>query len=135
MEKRADKIRAYAREKYVLPARDRREPRFSIRTGDIVRELKLQDRVRAVCTALKAGEFQKNNGLRLVGESGPPSGQSTTVVYTYEFSDSPDALPGTPQDAWTQLRGSLKDIYAEYGGGEAYLRQERESFYADKEKL
>ena len=31
-------------------------------------------------------------------------------------------------DAWMQLRGALKDIYAEFGGGEAYLLREREEF-------
>lgn len=38
------------------------------------------------------------------------------------------------QEAWLRLRGALKDIYAEYGGGEAYLRQERESFNEDMER-
>jgi hypothetical protein len=33
-----------------------------------------------------------------------------------------------PGDAWERLRGILKDVYAELGGGEAYLRKERESF-------
>ena len=32
------------------------------------------------------------------------------------------------RDAWLSLRGALKDVFAELGGGEAYLRQERESF-------
>lgn len=33
------------------------------------------------------------------------------------------------REAWLSLRGILKDVYAEYGGGEACLRKERESFY------
>ena len=37
------------------------------------------------------------------------------------------------QDAWERLRGALKDVYAELGGGEAYLRNERENFYSQKE--
>jgi hypothetical protein len=32
------------------------------------------------------------------------------------------------QEAWLRLRGAMKDIFAEYGGGEAYLRQEQEDF-------
>jgi hypothetical protein len=32
------------------------------------------------------------------------------------------------QQAWLRLRGALKDVYAEYGGGEAYLRKERQEF-------
>jgi hypothetical protein len=43
-------------------------------------------------------------------------------------------LPQPSQDAWTKLRGALKDVFAGFGGGEAYLRREREGFYTDKEK-
>ena len=38
------------------------------------------------------------------------------------------------REAWLSLRGIAKDIYAEYGGGEAYLRQEREAFKKDMER-
>lgn len=38
------------------------------------------------------------------------------------------------QQAWIRLYGILKDVYAEYGGGEEYLRQERESFNKDMER-
>jgi len=43
-------------------------------------------------------------------------------------TDEPPTTNQPPQDAWERLRGIAKDIYAEYGGGEAYLRYERESF-------
>jgi hypothetical protein len=63
--------------------------------------------------------------------SGPPSGQSTTVTYTYEILDGDDSRrsENDPLDAWLKLRGIAKDIFASYGGGEAYLRQERADFY------
>jgi hypothetical protein len=121
----ADRIRMLGRERYVIPARARNEDRFSIRAGDVVRELKLSG-VNQVCSALKTREFLQDNNLRLVGRSGPPSGQSTTVIYTYEFLDA-QPLPAGP-DAWTRLRGALKDVFAELGGGEAYLRGERAAF-------
>ncbi len=39
--------------------------------------------------------------------------------------------PSSPKESpWAHLRGALKDIYAEIGGGEAYLRAERDSFQA-----
>ena len=38
------------------------------------------------------------------------------------------------QQAWLRLRGALKDVYAEYGGGEAYLRKEREEFNEGMER-
>jgi hypothetical protein len=37
------------------------------------------------------------------------------------------------QEAWLSLRGILKDVYAEYGGGEACLRQVREGWDQDAE--
>jgi len=132
MARMADNIRAHGRERYVVPARNRQLRRFSIRTGDVVRDLKLLGRVPAVCSALKSGSFLEQNGLRLVERTGPSSGQSTTVTYTYEFVESPGSSPSSP-DPWTELRGSLKHVYAEFGGGEAYLRGERENFYANKE--
>jgi hypothetical protein len=133
MAKMADEIRTYGRKKYVLPARNQKLRRFSIRAGDVVRDLKLYGRVPAVCSALGRGAFLKQNGLKLVESTGPSSGQSTTVTYTYEFADSPDSAEPS-SDAWTELRGALKRVFAELGGGESYLRGERENFYADKER-
>jgi hypothetical protein len=42
-------------------------------------------------------------------------------------SDSPK------EDPWIQLRGSLKKVFRELGGGEAYLRNERDHFYPPTE--
>ena len=133
----ADQIRRHARERYVLPAQQRKQKRFSINAGNVVRELKMAGRTPAVCSALKTRRFLQSNDLRLVGASGPKSGQSTTVTYTYEFVDSQKAGDEGKdrQDAWNRLRGALKDVFAEYGGGEAYLRAERASFRdADERK-
>ena len=126
----ADRIRMLGRERYVIPARSRNEDRFSIRAGDVVRELSLSG-VNQVCSALKTRKFLQDNNLRLVDTSGPPSGQSTTVTYTYEFVDSKKARDNGAdrQDAWNRLRGALKDVFAELGGGENYLRNERANFY------
>jgi len=134
--KQADQIRIYARERYVAQARAQRERRFSIRTGDVVRDMKLRWRsTPAVCSALKTREFLKENALRLVSTAGPPSGLTTTVTYTYEFVEGRERQVLDRQDAWNRLRGALKDVFAEYGGGEAYLRAERASFRdADERK-
>jgi hypothetical protein len=133
----ADMIRSHGREKYVLPARLKREKRFSIRAGDVVKDLNLVDHTPAVCSALQTREFLQENNLRIVDRTGPPSGKSTTVAYTYEFIDSQKAgdREQSRHDAWNRLRGALKDVFAEYGGGEAYLRAERASFRdADERK-
>jgi len=67
-----------------------------------------------------------------VDRTGPSSGQSTTVTYTYEFVDE-QSSPSASLDPWTELRGALKQVFVGLGGGEAYLRGERENFYGSKE--
>lgn len=56
----------------------------------------------------------------------------TTVIYTYEFVGAKQSAPPA-EDSWNRLRGALKDVFAELGGGEAYLRAERRNFYPMKE--
>lgn len=126
--KLADQIRSYARERYVKPAKEKKQPRFSIRTGDVVQGSGIGgQRAPAVCSALRTHQFLKENNLRLVESSGPKSGQSTTVTYTYEFVGT--MTPAKEDDPWMKLRGALKDIFAELGGGEKYLREERSNFF------
>src|ERR1700690_3441003 len=124
----ADDIREYSAKAFVVPARQRGQERFSIRVGDVVRELRLYRSIPAVCSALKTQEFQRANHLKLVDATGPKSGLSTTVVYTYEFVDQEHPTDASV-DAWSRLRGAMKDVFSELGGGEAYLRAERSSFY------
>src|SRR3989442_13641954 len=116
----ADRIRTYGTEIYVLPDRGRKERRFSIRAGDVVRELGMSGRAPAVCSALKSREFLKQNNLELVEKSGPKSGQSTTVTYTYKFVDAKQPAKNGP-DPWLRLRAALKDVFSELGVAEAYL--------------
>jgi hypothetical protein len=126
--KLADQIRSYARERYVKPAKEKKQPRFSIRMGDVVQGSGIGSRrAPAVCSALRTHQFLEENNLRLVESSGPKSGQSTTVTYTYEFVAT--LKPAKEDDPWITLRGALKDIYAELGGGEKYLREERSNFF------
>lgn len=129
--RQADEIRTYARERYVVPARRQREKRFSIKAGDVVRGMRLvYGSTPAVCSALRTREFLAENALRLVSRKGPESGQSTTTTYTYEFvGEETDSVTPNRQDAWNRLRGALKDVFAELGGGENYLRNERANFY------
>ena len=67
---------------------------------------------------------------RAISKPGPPSGQSTTVMYTYEFLDVQPWHDS--QDAGTSLRGALKDIFAELGGGEVCLHADRNAFRSDR---
>jgi hypothetical protein len=125
----SDSIRRHAYEKYILQARRRKEKLISINVGDVHRELGLSNRVPLVCAALGSKKFLSEHGLRIVSKTGPPSGQSTTVTFLYEMEQSMPEKK-TADDVWESLRGIGKDVYASYGGGEAYLRQERANFYA-----
>ena len=131
----SDEIREHVRVKYVEPARLSRQGRFSVRCGTVEKELGMSNRIAQVCTALKSSKFLDPNGLRLIETSGPPSGTSTTVVYTYEFGDSVSnaALPKASDAAsiYAKLRlmeGILKDVYRELGGAERAIREEREGY-------
>ena len=129
----ADRIRVYGKQAYVGPARQRKEKRFTIRAGDVVRQLRLSGRAPAVCSALKSRQFLRENNLELVHISGPESGQSTTVTYTYEFADA-RSVSVSEEDAWLRLRGALRDVFADLGGGEQYIRAERKAFYPSQER-
>lgn len=126
----SDLVREYAQETYIGPARRRREKTVTINAGQVQKGVGLRNRVSLVCQALKSEKFLRAHGLKLISETGPPSGLSTTVTYTYEFVDEgKDSKSLDRQDAWNQLRGALKDVFAELGGGENYLRNERANFY------
>jgi hypothetical protein len=131
----SDQIREYVRVNYVEPARLSRQGRFSVRCGTVEKELGMSNRIAHVCTALKTSKFLHPNGLLLVEKSGPPSGTSTTVVYTYEFRDAaPNTVaskaPGTASiyAKLRQMEGVLRDVYRELGGAERAIREEREGY-------
>jgi hypothetical protein len=128
----SDQIREHVRLHYVEPARQNRQAKFSVRCGTIEKELGMSNRTAQVCSALKTPKFLVPNGLRLVETSGPRSGTSTTVVYTYEFLDRA-AAPAPPAstsiyEKLLQMEGILKEAYQEIGGSEHAIREEREGY-------
>jgi hypothetical protein len=127
----SDLVRQYASEVYLSAARRKRSQTFSVNVGEVHKALRLNNRVPLVCAALSSKKFLTENGLRLVSKTGPPSGQSTTVTFTYEFfaKERKDKEGVDPLEAWKKLRGALKDVFAELGGGENFIRNERANFY------
>ena len=123
----SDAVREYAADTYVRPTRRRGGRTLSINVGEVHKAVALRNRVPLVCQALESDKFLKANELKLISKTGPASGQSTTVTYTYEFTDTKSSDP--KEDAWASLRGALTEVFAELGGGEQYLRAEREGFY------
>ena len=124
----SDLIRQHAYKEYISAALRRGEKTLSINAGAVHRALALNNRIPLVCAALGSRKFLTEHCLRILSKTGPPSGQSTTVTFTYEIVQ-PESQKPSADEAWQSLRGIAKDIFASFGGGEAYLRQERANFY------
>jgi hypothetical protein len=126
----SDAVREYATDTYVRPTLRRGGRTVSINVGEVHKAVALRNRVPLVCQALESAKFLKANELELISKTGPASGQSTTVTYTYEFINAKSS--SSKENAWVSLRGALADVFAELGGGEQYLRAERENFYRSR---
>jgi hypothetical protein len=126
----SETIRERAVRDYIGPARKRGDRTVTILVGDVHRTLRLINRVPAVCSALSSKGFLDENNLVLEKREGPPSGLSTTVKLTYRLLQKPQpASQQTPSPQFLSLRGSAKQVFRELGGGEAFLRGEREQFH------
>jgi len=130
--KQADKIRRYVRTVYIDPARQRGESLVEVVCRDVLKQLDLKgETAPAVCTALKAKVFINENRLRLERIEGPPKKMSTTVKFTFRLLGN---QPGEASaSAFQRLRGIAKDAFAELGGGEAFIRKERETFHGPED--
>jgi len=126
----SDAVRQYATDRYVRPMQRRGGQTLSINVGEVHRAVALRNRIPLVCQALESKKVLQANELKLISKTRPPSGQSTTVTYTYEFVNTMGSSP--KNDSWERLRGARKDVLAEFGGGEQYLQAERENFYAPR---
>jgi hypothetical protein len=118
---------------YVGPARQRGEKTVMVRVGNVLKELGWTNRTPSVFSTLSSKAFQKEAGVELIEKRGGPAsgGPSTTVQFIYRLLDqsSPDQ-PGAmvvPNGAGLlELYGILVDTYRDLGGGEAYLKAERD---------
>ncbi|MGC2696198.1 MAG: hypothetical protein WA738_10450 [Candidatus Angelobacter sp.] len=123
----SDLIRNHVAEIYLKTAIRRGEDTFTVNVGAVHKALKLANRVPQVCSALESKKLLEENQLRIVSKTGPPSGQSTTVIFTYQIL-SRDAKPTALANPLIMLRGLAKDLFKELGGGEDFIRRERSSF-------
>lgn len=119
--------------KYVEPARLKGEKTFQVRVGNVQKELGWTNRTPSVFSTLLSKDFQQEAGVELIEKlGGPPSGgPSTTVQFVYRVVDKDTStIPGpekvAPNGAGLEkLIGIFAKEYAELGGGEAYLKAER----------
>jgi DNA polymerase III psi subunit len=126
-----DKVRQQAAIQYIEPARRRGDRRVTIHSG-MLNKLLVEsnvlpaNRLPLVCNALSSRKFQRDNCLALEKVDGPPSGRSSTVVYTYRLEPVPaqSKAAATPASAFLAARGALKKTYKQLGGGERFHRNQ-----------
>lgn len=133
--KPTEQTKAHVIERYVKPARLNGESVVQVRVGTVQKELGWTNRTPSVFSTLLSREFQQEAGLELIERKGGPAsgGPSTTVQFVFrllkegERSPSPHsgAKPLPNGAGLEELYGVLKDAYAGLGGGESYLKSER----------
>jgi len=124
----ADRVRDYTRLHYIEPARARRQTTVKVVAGEVQKAVGLSNRVALVCQALKSDKFLAENHVALEKWEGPPSGMSTTVTFTYRVMESDRDASHTDEWPLLKLRGVAKEVFRSLGGGEEFLRKEREQF-------
>lgn len=122
----ADAVRQFVLERNIEPARRRGERVTRVAVGEVHKSLGWSNRVPLVVSALKSGRFLKENRLVLREATGPPSGQSTTVVLTFEIQGASERSQANP--LWG-LRGAAKENFAP-GELESFVRTDREALEA-----
>ena len=122
----SQRVREYAEQQFVRPARRRGESTVRIVAGEVHRALRLENRIPQVCAALKSGKFLVDNHLMLDRMEGPPSGMSTTATFTYRLLDENHGE--SAESPLNRLWGAGKDVFQSLGGGEAFIRAERDRF-------
>jgi 5-methylcytosine-specific restriction enzyme B len=128
-----DRVREYAQREYIEPARRHGDVTVRIVAGEVHKALGLHNRVPQVCDALSSRKFLEENHLVLVKPEGPPSGMSTTMTFTYRLLES-DETQSQKADPLARFWGIGKEVFAALGGGEAFIRSERENFYGSKKE-
>lgn len=125
----ADAIRSHVVDRYIEPARRRGEPAVTVTARDVLRDMRFRTgRAPAVCDALRARKFLREQALEVEVE-GPPSKRSTTTTFTYRLLGGPDTAGRPARNGIRSLRGIGRETFAALGGGERWLRRERESFH------
>jgi hypothetical protein len=135
-----DRVRRFAAEQYIEPARRRGEEIVKIHSGTFGQLLVEQkvlppNRFPIICNALRSKRLSKENHVTLQEIQGPPFSRSSTVTFVHkvepESEPSEHSSHGPPMKSaisFTNLRGILKDTYKQLGGAQAVHHRERESW-------
>ncbi len=141
----SDQVRSVAVRRYVQPAVRAGKTKISIAARDLMEDLRPKGfpdkNWHQICSAIQAEKFLRANGLEIEGVDGPPSRTSSTVVVHYRLAgpvestgekapqdqEAAASLTGETPEEWAhrmtgKLFGLMKEEFAAFGGGEAFLR-------------
>jgi hypothetical protein len=128
----ADHIREYVKEQFLEKAQLRGLTTVRIVAGEVHKGLGLRNQVPNVCQVLRSRKFLNENQLVLEKFEGPPSGLGTTATFTYRLTANRG--PASEKEPFLlSLRGIAKDTFTGLGGGETFIRSERENFHRREE--
>jgi len=133
--KPTDQTKQHVIATYVKPARLKGANIVQVRVGAVQKELGWTNRTPSVFSTLSSKEFQREAGVELIEKRDGPSsgGPSTTVQFVYRILDG-GATPTPPsRESRTipngagleKLYGIFAEEFKELGGGEAFLKAER----------
>ena len=118
---------------YVTPARMKGEKTIQVKVGNVQKELGWTNRTPSVFSTLLSRDFKQEAGVELIEKTGgPPSGgPSTTWQLVFHVLDkdkaaAPAAKAGPSGEGLMALYGICAETFKALGGGEEFLRRERE---------
>jgi hypothetical protein len=131
--KPTDQTKRHVISNYVEPARRKGEKIVQVRVGNVQKELGWTNRTPSVYSTLLSKDFQQQAGVELIERRGGPrsGGPSTTVQFVYrvlgEAGQSASIERTVPNgEGLSALYGLCAETFQALGGGEEFLRQERE---------
>src|SRR5208283_2743803 len=134
--KPTDQTKRHVIANYVQPARLRGQTTVQVRVGNVQKELGWTNRTPSVFSTLSSKDFQQEAGVELIEKHGGPAsgGPSTTVQFVFRVLDAGTAKrvaqaagKRIPNGAGLEkLYGILEKEFKALGGGEAFLKAERD---------
>ena len=114
----ADRIRLYALNYFIEPAREQSKSEVSIRAGELDKVMRQDNRFPNICKALEGNKFQELAEVPLPTYTEPNPSSSTTFTYTLGPRAEPDNMTETTS---TSMRSATNLIlYGPPGTGKTY---------------
>ena len=105
----ADRIRQFAIDHYIIPARSKDRTEITVRAGDIHKRMGLSNAMPAVCSAVGSNKFSELARVSLRDRIGPANGSN--VFFSFDLSAQPMSDRGlvTRREPDTKAGPSLKE--------------------------